>query len=186
MQNTPARPLDPAIDSGTGACCDTGPVRGLEIRAIEPADDPALAAVIRTVMPEFGASGEGYSINDSEVDRMYAAYTRGRSAYFVVTDGARVLGGGGVAQLEGGPPDVCELKKMYFLPEARGRGAGRAVLERSLAAARDLGYRLCYLETLTGMTRAQQLYERAGFRRIHAPMGATGHFKCDVWYVREV
>ena len=49
-------------------------------------------------MPEFGASGPGFAIHDPEVDAMYQSYTRelGR-AYFVVTDGTNVLGGGGIA-----------------------------------------------------------------------------------------
>lgn len=159
----------------------------LTIRPIEPRDDAALAGVIRSVMTEFGASGEGYSINDAEVEAMYAAYTRPRAAYFVVTDSSdTAVGGGGVAQLDGGAPDVCELKKMYFLPEARGSGLGRELLTMALAAARSFGYRQCYLETLAKMDRAQRLYARAGFRKICAPMGNTGHFGCDTWYVLDL
>src|ERR1700744_622365 len=102
-------------------------------------------------MPEFGAKGPGFAINDPEVDFMTAAYARPRAAYFVVTDPSdsdRVLGGGGIAPLENGDARVCELRKMYFLPEARGRGAGAAILARCLDAARGFGYASCYLETL--------------------------------------
>lgn len=160
--------------------------RTLTIRPIEPGDDEAMANVIRAVMTEFGASGAGYSINDAEVDRMYQAYNGPRAAYFVVTDGERVLGGGGVARLEGADEGVCELKKMYFLAEARGAGMGRAMLERCLDLARALGFRQCYLETLGSMEQAQRLYERTGFQRIAAPMGHTGHFACDMWYVLDL
>ncbi len=158
----------------------------LTIRPIEPGDNESMAAVIRSVMTEFGACGEGYSINDSEVDDMYEAYSVPRSAYFVVADGERVMGGGGVAQLDAAEQSVCELKKMYFLPEARGAGMGRAVLQRCLDLARALGFRQCYLETLRSMGQAQHLYERAGFRRISGPMGDTGHHRCDVWYVLDL
>ena len=163
---------------------DSTVARTLVIRPITPADDVAMASVIRRVMTEHGAYGEGYSINDAEVDHMAEAYAGPRAAYFVVTDGERVVGGGGVAQLAGGAPDVCELKKMYFLPEARGVGMGRAMLARCLDAARERGYTLCYLETLSVMRDARRLYERAGFTQIDAPMGATGHFSCDMWYVQ--
>jgi len=163
---------------------DSTVARTLTIRPITPADDAAMAAVIRSVMTEHGAYGEGYSINDAEVDHMAEAYAGPLAAYFVVTDRERVVGGGGVAQLAGGAPNVCELKKMYFLPEARGVGMGRALLARCLDAARERGYTLCYLETLSAMQDARRLYERAGFTQIDAPMGATGHFSCDVWYVR--
>lgn len=157
----------------------------MRLRAIRPEDDGAVAAVIRAVMPEFGACGEGFAIADPEVDGMHAAYTRPGHVYFVVEDeGGRVVGCGGIGPLEGGQPGVCELRKMYFLPEARGRGLGRALVERCLAEADELGYHTCYLETLTGMDAAQRLYEKLGFRRLGKPMGATGHFGCDRWYAR--
>jgi putative acetyltransferase len=159
----------------------------LRFRPIEPQDDAAVAAVIRAVMPEFGADGPGFAIHDPEVDHMHRAYTVPGAAYFVVVDEAdRVVGGGGVAALEGGEPGVCELRKMYFLPEARGKGLGEALLRHCLAVAQDLGYRTCYLETLTGMDRALTLYGKLGFRPLCAPMGRTGHGGCDHWFAREL
>ena len=156
------------------------------IRPIERRDDPAVAAIIRTVMPEFGACGAGFAINDPEVDWMSRGYAAPRSAYFVLERGGGVLGGGGVAPLEGGPADTCELRKMYFLPEARGLGAGAAMMQHCLAAARGFGFARCYLETLTGMDAAQRLYARAGFRRIEARMGATGHGGCNTFYLLDL
>jgi putative acetyltransferase len=97
-----------------------------------------------------------------------------------------VEGGGGVAPLEGGDADTCELRKMYFLPSLRGLGAGAALMSRCLATARDLGFRRCYLETLSGMDAAMRLYERSGFHRIDGPMGATGHGGCNTFYLREL
>jgi putative acetyltransferase len=156
------------------------------LRPITPADDAAVAGIIRTVMPEFGASGPGFAIHDPEVDGMCAAYDRPGAAYFVVEAGGRVLGGGGVAPLDGGPEGVCELRKMYFLPELRGLGAGAALMAHCLDAARRLGHRQCYLETLRGMDAAQKLYERTGFRRLDGPMGATGHFGCNRFYLLDL
>jgi putative acetyltransferase len=159
---------------------------GYTIRPIEPRDDAAIARIIRSVMPEFGACGSGFAINDPEVDWMHRAYAAPRSAYFVVEVDGDAVGGGGVAPLEGGDADTCELRKMYFLPRARGLGAGAAVMEASLEKARSFGFRRCYLETLTGMDAAMRLYERNGFRRIDAPLGATGHGGCDVWYLKDL
>lgn len=156
------------------------------IRPISPADDAAMAAVIRSVMPEFGADGPGFAIHDAEVDTMSAAYAAPRSAYFVVERGGRVIGGGGIAPLENAAPEVCELRKMYFLPQARGIGAGTAMMQRCLDAARAHGFQRCYLETLTGMDAAQALYQRSGFTRLCAPMGGTGHFSCDRFFIREL
>ena len=160
----------------------------LQLRPIRRADNPEVARLIRTVMPEFGASGPGFAIHDPEVDDMFAAYRGPRAAYFVVArrDDDRVLGGGGVAPLEGGEPDLCELRKMYFLPEVRGLGFGQAIMDRALAAARKAGFRRCYLETLKIMERARSLYLRNGFRELHKPLGATGHFGCNCFYLKEL
>ena len=166
------------------------------IRPIAARDDAAVAAIIRAVMPEFGATGCGFAINDPEVDWMSKAYAEPRSAYFVVErrrddgmlqDGARVVeGGGGVAPLVGGDEHVCELRKMYFLPTSRGVGAGAALMARCLEAARGFGFRYCYLETLSGMDAAMRLYERSGFRRIPQAMGATGHGGCNTFYLLDL
>ena len=156
------------------------------IRRIEPGDDAALAAIIRTVMPEFGATGDGFAINDPEVDWMHRAYAQPRSAYFVVERDGVVQGGGGIAPLEGGDAETCELRKMYFLHGLRGLGAGASVMTRCLEAARGFGYRRCYLETLCGMDAAMRLYERTGFRRIDGPLGATGHGGCNTFYILDL
>ncbi len=157
----------------------------LTFRPIRPEDDPSVAAIIRTVMPQFGADGPGFAIHDPEVDGMCAAYSVPGSAYFVVeTEDGRVLGGGGIAKLEGGEPGVCELRKMYFLDEVRGAGMGGKLLRHCLSVAKELGYTTCYLETLSGMDAAMRLYEKVGFTKLCAPMGATGHGGCDRWYAR--
>jgi putative acetyltransferase len=156
------------------------------IRPIEPRDDAAMAAVIRAVMPEFGADGPGFAIHDAEVDAMHAAYAQPRSAYFVVERDGRVLGGGGVAPLAAGAADTCELRKMYFLPALRGLGAGRALMQRCLASARQSSFRHCYLETLADMDAAQALYLKTGFRRLPAALGSTGHFGCNRWYMLDL
>ena len=152
-------------------------------RPIRAEDDAAMAAIIRTVMPEFGAIGSGFAIADPEVDWMSRAYAEPRHAYFVVERDGRVLGGCGVAPLIGGDAETCELRKMYFLPEARGVGAGTAMMGLCLDAARAAGFKRCYLETLAGMDAAMRLYERSGFQQIPEPMGATGHGGCNAFYL---
>jgi putative acetyltransferase len=159
----------------------------LTFRPIQPEDDASVAALIRRVMPEFGADGPGFAIHDPEVDHMSAAYSATGAAYFVVVDAAGlVVGGAGIAPLAGGEVGVCELRKMYFLPEARGQGMGGRLLSHCLEVARNLGYRTCYLETLTGMDQAIRLYAKLGFSPLCAPLGQTGHGGCDHWFAREL
>ena len=153
-----------------------------KVRKITSTDNSAIANIIRTVMPEFGASGQGFAIHDREVDDMFSAYNSTGAAYFVCEEEGKLIGGGGIGPLLGGPEDTCELKKMYFLQEGRGRGLGHILLSKCLESARTLGYRYCYLETFNTMKAGMRLYERSGFERIPAPLGNTGHFACDVFY----
>jgi putative acetyltransferase len=156
------------------------------IRVISSCDDAAVAALITSVMPEFGASGPGFALQDAELAAMAEAYCAPRSAYFVVEQQGEIVGGAGVAPLAGAAFEVCELRKMYFLPAARGQGVGTMLLRHCMRAARGFGYQTCYLETLSGMRAARHLYEKAGFRALRAPLGATGHFGCDRWFTLEL
>ena len=160
--------------------------RGLVVRLIEEADDPSVESLIHTVMPEFGAQGPGFALNDPEVCAMTAAYPPPRARYWVIEREGRVLGGGGYAPLEGAGDDVCELRKMYFLPELRGLGMGARLIRLALDHAREAGFRTCYLETLEHMTQARRLYEGFGFRKLDARLGDTGHFSCDAWYALDL
>jgi len=153
--------------------------REFRIRAIRESDNPAVARVIRQVMTEYGAVGCGFSINDAEVDAMYEAYPAPGSAFFVVERQKKILGCGGMGPLKDGEPGVCELRKMYFMPELRGIGLGTRLLGIILSAARKAGYTLCYLETLEGMHQARQLYARHGFEHIDHALGNTGHSSCN-------
>lgn len=157
------------------------------IRPIRKADNAEVAKVIRTVMTSFGAVGEGFSIEDPEVDQMYEAYQGNQSVmYVVVRKEEKVLGCGGFAPLTGGDPDTCELRKMYFLEEARGKGLGRKMLEMSLVGAKEMGFKKCYLETLQHMEAARRLYEKVGFLPLSCALGNTGHGGCDSYYLLEL
>jgi putative acetyltransferase len=159
---------------------------GFRIRTVVPGDNVELASLLRVVMEEFGVSGEGSSFHDPEVRDMAAAYASQGSAYFVVESEENLVGGGGLGPLAGGAPGTSELRKMYLKPDARGHGVGRALLARCLDSARQQGYQRIYLETRKNMLDARRLYERNGFTAVTTPMGHTGHFGCDAWYVRDL
>lgn len=164
------------------------PTAAYAIRPIESTDNAAVAAIIRQVMPEFGCVGEGFSIQDPEVDTMFEAFQAPQRAFFVVanSDGA-LLGCGGYAPLAGGKhPHVCELQKMYFLPSLRGLGLGWDMLQKCIRAAAADGYTQMYLETVSGMEAAAKLYRRASFEPLPSAMGATGHSGCDRFMIRSL
>ena len=156
------------------------------LRPIRPADDAAVAATIRDVMTEHGCCGQGFAIHDAEVANMSANYRDATARYFVVANGAHVLGGGGFARLAGTSTSLatCELRKMYFRAAARGLGLGHALLDLLLDEMREAGYRRCYLETTSWMDAARHLYARHGFVELPAAEGATGHGGCDRFFAR--
>lgn len=158
----------------------------LTLRPIEKKDNAAMAQIIRQVMTEFGCVGPGYSIEDAEVDEMYQNYNRPGHIYLVIEKGGKIIGGGGIGTLVGQNESICELKKMYFYPEARGQGMGRKMVETLLEKAKNLGYQQCYLETVARMESANKLYEKTGFKKLTAPMGNTGHCSCDSHYLKDL
>ncbi len=162
------------------------PIAPWILRPIRPADDAAVAAIIRTVMTEHRCSGEGFAIHDAEVAAMSRAYPGGDARYYVVEHGGTVVGGAGFGRLAGTTPGdaTCELRKMYFLPPARGQGLGHVLLELLLDEMRAAGYRRCYLETTSWMQAAQHLYRRHGFEETDGPEGCTGHGGCDRFFAR--
>jgi len=149
------------------------------IRKIRPDDNSAVAAIIRNVMSEFGATGCGYSSEDAEVDSMCEVYADENSVFYVIEDQGRILGCGGMGPLLDGDSGVCELRKMYFLPELRGSGLGTKLLQLILQDARNADFQLCYLETLSSMVGARRLYLKHGFEPIEGPLGNTGHSGCN-------
>ncbi|MFN7985520.1 MAG: GNAT family N-acetyltransferase [Vicinamibacterales bacterium] len=69
----------------------------------------------------------------------------------------------GVGSLRTIGASVAEVKRMYVDPAARGCGAGRAILDALVAAARKADYRTVRLDSPDFMTDAHALYRRAGF-----------------------
>lgn len=148
-----------------------------ELRPIQPADVPALLAIIEDSRREYG-------IEDPADATLFQAYQRQRTLYFVAVLQGEVVGGAGVAPLAGADPLTCELQRMYLRADVRARGIGEALLQRCLAAARQFLYVRCYLETVAQMQGALEFYARNGFINLQAPVGRTGHEPNNRWMMR--
>jgi putative acetyltransferase len=156
------------------------------IREIKKQDNKVVAAIVRDVLMEMGAPKVGTAYADPYLDSLFEVYNVPRSVYFVVEKDQKVIGCAGIGPLENEAETICELQKMYFLPEARGLGLGTQMMEKCLQSAKDFGYEKCYLETMPYMNHAQKLYKKVGFENLNNPMGNTGHTSCPVWMIKQL
>ena len=156
-----------------------------KIREIEAKDNKEIEQIIRSCLIEFGANHEGTAWADSNLGRFSKIYNTPGNKYWVAIDeNENLIGGVGIGKLEG-VDGVCELQKMYCLPEARGIGVAHKLIEIALTYAKNY-YSRCYLETLENMVAAQKFYEKYGFTRIFEPLVKTEHFACDIRYIKEL
>ncbi|SFE82298.1 GNAT family N-acetyltransferase [Flavobacterium xueshanense] len=156
------------------------------IRKINKEDNQEVAQLIRAVFDEMDIPKVGTAYEDLYLDFMYEEYNKPKSVYYVVENNGKIVGAAGIAPLANEAETICELQKMYFLPETRGIGIGTEMMEVCLQSAKNFGFEKCYLETMPFMLNAQKLYKKTGFENIAAPMGTTGHVSCPVWMLKDL
>ena len=61
---------------------------------------------------------------------------------------------------------ICEMKRMYVMPQYRGKSLGRALCERLINEAKKIGYQVMRLDTEISLAAAQHLYHSLGFKVI--------------------
>lgn len=133
----------------------------------------ALNAELTAAYPEEGATH--FQLDASEV-------AEGQGAFLVALRAGTPVGCGAVRRFG---TNTGELKRMYVVPQERGRGVGRVILEALEAEARRLRLTRLVLETGVRQAKAQALYERAGFVRI-APFGEYVHSPLSVCMAKEL
>jgi putative acetyltransferase len=121
---------------------------------------------VRVLFEEYAAS-LGFDLTfqgfEHEVRGLPGEYGPPRGRLLVARVGSELVGCVGLRPLGG---DVCELKRLYVRPAHRGSGAGRALTEAVISAARELGYAWIRLDTVPAMEAARALYRSLGFREI--------------------
>ena len=137
-------------------------------------------------MAEFGANHPNTVYYDPTTDSLFEMFQTHGSKYFLAELDGEMVGGGGIYPTDGLPQDTCELVKMYLLPQARGLGLGRKLIEKCIEAANDLGYKNIYLETMPELKQALYVYEKFGFKFLKGPMGNSGHTGCSMWMLKEL
>ena len=158
----------------------------VQIVTIKPKHNQAMADIIRRSLEEFDIDLQGTVYVDPYLDDMYSHFTVPDKVYFVTIEDGIVLGGSGIAPLDDVNRDICELQRMFVLKADRGKGIGQQLMDKCLVAAKEMGFKKCYLETFADMQKAITLYERNNFRYMDAAMGNTGHFACKTWMLRDL
>jgi len=156
------------------------------IREVKPEDNPKIAQTIRNILIEFGVPKVGTAYADILLDTLFETYNTNKAIYYVIEKKDEIYGGAGIKHLDNCDGNICELQKMYFLPEARGIGLGGKMMEICLQKAKEFGFEKCYLETLPYMKDARKLYKKAGFKNLDARMGDTGHYSCNLWMLKDL
>lgn len=160
--------------------------RDFSIRSLKKQDNTNIATIIRSVLAEFKANKPGTVYYDPTTDDLFSLFQTDRSAYFIAESNNEIVGGSGVFPTPNLPDGCCELVKLYLSPNARGKGIGKALIEKCFAAAKEFGYTSMYLETMPELNIAVGLYEKLGFKYLKGPLGNSGHFGCGIWMLKEL
>ncbi|MDX2273368.1 MAG: GNAT family N-acetyltransferase [Cyanobacteriota bacterium] len=155
------------------------------IRPWQAQDRLAAAAVVESVLREYGLPWEPET-TDREVLEVESHYLAVGGEFWVVEaqhpEGAQVVGTGGYFPIARGEKSV-EIRKMYLLPEVRGRGLGRQLLTHLEGSIAAHGFQAIWVETASVLWQAVALYESAGYR-IPDPPVKVGVARCDRIYVK--
>ena len=161
------------------------------IREIKAKDNKTVENIIRGCLIEFDGDREGTAWWDPDLCRFSEIYNTEDKKYWVAESvgSEKIVGGVGIAPLNGACSEsgsrICELQKMYCIPEVRGAGIAHKLIGTALDHAKKY-YDKCYLETFGNMIAAQKFYEKYGFVKIDKPLGNTGHYACDVLYIKDL
>ena len=153
----------------------------VNVRPATNEDREKVTELVSRVLEEFGMALDT-SASDADLLDLEVTYLETGGLFEVAEDGrGNLVGTVGVCpRADAG---TCTLRKMYLVPEARGLGLGRHLLERALAGARQRGFRTVVLETAGAMSAAIRLYTQAGFRPLEQPPGSP---RCDRVFVLDL
>jgi putative acetyltransferase len=158
----------------------------LIIRKIKKSDNLILAKIIRETFEEHDAPRVGTVYSDPTTDNLYELFSASGSVLWVAEMDNSILGCCGIYPSSGLEKGYAELVKFYLKKEARGKGIGKALLNRCMDSARELGYTYIYLESLPQFSNAISMYEKEGFRKLDHPLGDFIHSSCSIWMLKNV
>jgi putative acetyltransferase len=158
----------------------------VQLRKIQPEDNPDVAALIREVFHEFNAPKVGTAYNDPTTDLLFEKFQTPASELWLAEVDGELAGCCGIYPTEGMPEGCAELVRFFMSAKYRGTGVGKELMSRSIYSAREFGYSSLYLETIPEFDRAVGIYEKQGFQYLTQPLGDTGHNSCNIWMLKQL
>ncbi|MDR2364901.1 MAG: GNAT family N-acetyltransferase, partial [Zoogloeaceae bacterium] len=134
----------------------------IAVRLVFSADDPAIPA-LRGFFRDYAAwMGVNLSFQnfDKEISTLPGCYSGETGRLFVSEKAGRPIGCVGIRALS---ESMCEMKRMYVMPEERGHGAGTALTLTAIRAARDMGFHRLALDAIPSMRMAVKICRELGF-----------------------
>jgi len=153
----------------------------IKIRKIEQSDNKDLATLIRVIFREFKIDKPGTVYTDPTTDHLYEVFKQEGSDYWLAEEDGVILGGCGIYPTDGLPDGCVELVKFYLSADARGKGIGKILMQKSIESAQHYGYNEVYLESFPELSTAIGMYEKVGFKKLDHALGNSGHFACNIW-----
>jgi len=132
------------------------------IEPFHPSHASGILDVIGLVFAEYAMTFDPSNF-DSDLLDVQRHYIERGGWFSVLLDDGRVVGTVAAVPKE---ERVCELKRLYLLPEYRGRGLGRSLLEHVMERARQEGYREAVAWSDVRLETAHSVYDRLGFERL--------------------
>lgn len=156
------------------------------IRPVSPEDNQRLAEIIRGIFIEYSAEKKGTVYSDPTTDHLYELFQVKKSALWLVELKGEIMGCCGIFPTEGLNPNCVELVKYYIHSKGRGLGLGKALMEKCLASAKNLGFSEVYIESLPEFKEAVRIYQRQGFEELAQPLTDFGHPGCTLWFLKSL
>ncbi|MEM8672946.1 MAG: GNAT family N-acetyltransferase [Cyanobacteria bacterium P01_G01_bin.67] len=154
--------------------------RDFLIRDWREEDREAAAAVIKTVLEEYGLPWQPETA-DRDVVKVESAYLDVGGEFWVIEQQGAIIGTAAYQPISRGH-NAVEIRKMYLLPQVRGQGLGKYLLAQLEKAIAIKDYQEIWVETASILKEAVKLYEFNGYQ----PADGVETERCDLVYLKQL
>ncbi len=147
------------------------------LRDYKPSDEESIFRIVKEVLLGYGLSTNP-EVTDADLQDIQTSYLSGGGAFRILEADGRIVGSYGLYPTS---RKSCELRKMYLMPELKGQGLGKMMIEDAFRVAKDLGFTEMTLETNSCLKEALGLYRKYGFKEF-----VPGHFsdRCNLAMIK--